>query len=82
MPPSTSSFKRSISRRRTASRIARLARFHIAPDLAAGWLVPVLEAYDPGAADDVRAVYVSHARLSLRIRAFVDFLAAYATVDA
>jgi DNA-binding transcriptional LysR family regulator len=61
--------------------IARLARFHIEADLAAGRLVPVLEAFDPREAEDIHAVYVGHARLSLRIRAFVDFLAAHATVD-
>lgn len=64
MPPSTSSSRRSIWRPRTTFRIARLARFHIAPDLAAGRLVPVLEAYDPGAAEDATrcrsATRVSH----------------------
>lgn len=59
---------------------ARLARFHVASDLAAGRLVPVLEAFNPGDAEDIHALYVGHARLSLRIRAFVDFLAAHAAV--
>ena len=36
-------------------------------------LVPVLEAYDPGAAEDARAVFIGYARFSLRIRACVDF---------
>ncbi|GJD54800.1 LysR family transcriptional regulator [Methylobacterium dankookense] len=62
--------------------IARLALFHVASDLAAGRLVPVLEAFNPGDAEDVHALYVGHARLSGRTRAFVDFLAAHATVSA
>jgi len=45
-------------------------------------LYPRLEAYDRDAAEDVHAVDVSHARRSLRICAFVDFLAASATGDA
>ncbi|MEN3227227.1 LysR substrate-binding domain-containing protein [Methylorubrum rhodesianum] len=61
--------------------IARLARFHVAADLSAGHLVPVLEPFNPGDAEDVHALYVGHARLALRIRSFVDFLAAHATVD-
>ena len=61
--------------------IARLARFHVAADLAAGRLVPVLEAFNPGDAEDVHVLYVGHARLALRIRSFVDFLAAHATVE-
>ncbi|MRI57800.1 LysR family transcriptional regulator [Methylobacterium sp. DB1607] len=61
--------------------IARLARFHVAADLSAGHLVPVLEPFNPGDAEDVHALYVGHARLALRIRSLVDFLAAHATVD-
>ncbi|MGU3547018.1 LysR family transcriptional regulator [Methylobacterium sp. A52T] len=61
--------------------VARLARFHVAADLAAGRLVPVLEAFNPGDAEDVHVLYVGHARLALRIRSFVDFLAAHATVE-
>ncbi|MGE7157630.1 LysR substrate-binding domain-containing protein [Methylorubrum rhodesianum] len=61
--------------------IARLARFHVGADLAAGHLVPVLEPFNPGDAEEVHALYVGHARLALRIRSFIDFLAAHATVN-
>jgi DNA-binding transcriptional LysR family regulator len=50
-------------------------------DLAAGHLVPVLEPFNPGDAEEVHALYVGHARLALRIRSFIDFLAAHATVN-
>ncbi|GJD48965.1 HTH-type transcriptional regulator DmlR [Methylobacterium crusticola] len=60
--------------------IARFARFHVADDLATGRLVPVLEAFCPGDSEDIHALYVGHERLSLRIRSFVDFLAANAAV--
>ncbi|HWK46596.1 MAG TPA: LysR family transcriptional regulator [Stellaceae bacterium] len=55
--------------------IARLALFHIGPDIAAGRLVPVLEAYNPGDVEEINAVYVGHGgRLPARVRAFIDFL--------
>lgn len=56
--------------------LARLSRFHIGPDLAAGRLVPVLEAFNPGDIEETRAVYVGHGgRLPSRVRVFLDFLA-------
>ncbi len=55
--------------------IARLGLFHIGPDLAAGRLVPVLEAFNPGDVEEINAVYVGHGgRLPARVRAFIDFL--------
>ncbi len=54
--------------------IARLGRFHTAADVAAGQLVPLLEAYNPGDGEDIHALYTGHERLSLRVRAFLDFL--------
>ncbi len=54
--------------------IARLGRFHVAADIAAGRLVPLLEAFNPGDAEDIHALYTGHERLSLRVRAFLDFL--------
>ncbi len=60
--------------------LARLARFHVDEDIAAGRLVPVLEEFSPGDAEDVHALYAGHERLSSRIRCFVDFLAAHAVV--
>src|SRR5262249_33296315 len=38
--------------------LARLAAFHVGPDIAAGRLVPVLEGYNPGDTDPVNAVFV------------------------
>lgn len=55
--------------------LARLARFHVQPDIDAGLLVPVLEDFNPGDVETFSAVYVGHEHLAARIRAFVDFLA-------
>ncbi|MFB9268858.1 LysR family transcriptional regulator [Bradyrhizobium erythrophlei] len=55
--------------------LARLALFHIGPDIEAGRLVPVLQNYNPGDREDIHAVYVGHAGpLPARVRAFIDFL--------
>lgn len=57
--------------------LTRLSLFHIAGDIAAGWLVPVLEAFNPGDVEEIHAVYVGHGgRLPARVRAFIDFLVA------
>ncbi|WP_229743951.1 LysR family transcriptional regulator [Aliidongia dinghuensis] len=57
--------------------IARLSHFHIGRDIAAGRLLPLLEAYNPGDVEAIHAVYVGHGgRLPARVRAFIDFLAA------
>ena len=56
--------------------LARLALFHIGPDIEAGRLVPVLQNLNPGDREDIHAVYVGHAGpLPARVRAFIDFLA-------
>ncbi len=56
--------------------IARLSLFHIGPDLAAGRIVEVLKAFNPGDVEEIRAVYVGHGgRLPSRVRVFLDFLA-------
>jgi DNA-binding transcriptional LysR family regulator len=56
--------------------IARLARWHVEPDIAAGRLVPLLEAFNPGDVEPTHAVYVGHGKhLPARVRAFLDFLA-------
>lgn len=56
--------------------LARLARFHVGPDLAEGRLVPVLEPHNPGDCEDIHAVYLGRGGpLPARVRAFVDFLA-------
>jgi DNA-binding transcriptional LysR family regulator len=55
--------------------IARLARWHVAADIAAGRLVPLLEDFNPGDEEVTHAVYVGQGRhLPARVRAFLDFL--------
>lgn len=55
--------------------LTRLSVFHIADDIAAGRLVPVLEAFNPGDVEEIHVVYVGHGgRLPARVRAFIDFL--------
>lgn len=61
--------------------IARLARFHVDADIRAGRLLPLLERFNPGDAEEVNALFVGHERLSLRVRAFIDFLVAHASVN-
>jgi DNA-binding transcriptional LysR family regulator len=62
--------------------LARLALFHIGPDIEAGRLVPVLQNYNPGDREDIHAVYVGHtAPLPARVRAFIDFLAEHVRVS-
>ncbi|WP_407177945.1 LysR family transcriptional regulator [Bradyrhizobium sp. STM 3562] len=56
--------------------LARLALFHVGPDIDAGRLVPVLQNYNPGDREDIHAVYAGHGGpLPARVRAFIDFLA-------
>ncbi|WP_262029125.1 LysR family transcriptional regulator [Microvirga sp. Mcv34] len=54
--------------------ISRLSLFHVGPDVAAGRLVPVLEAYNPGDTESIHAVYVGGGPLPARVRAFLDYL--------
>ncbi|MDF0577973.1 DNA-binding transcriptional LysR family regulator [Bradyrhizobium sp. USDA 3397] len=62
--------------------LARLALFHIGPDIESGRLVPVLQGYNPGDREDIHAVYVGHtAPLPARVRAFIDFLAEHVRVS-
>lgn len=62
--------------------LARLALFHVGPDIAAGRLVPVLEAFNPGDVEEIRAVYVGHGgRLPSRVRVFLDFLVETVRLD-
>ena len=56
--------------------LARLAAFQVRDDIAAGRLVPVLEAFNPGDEEAIHAVYVGQGgHLPLRVRALLDFLA-------
>jgi DNA-binding transcriptional LysR family regulator len=54
--------------------LARVGAFHVQPDIDAGLLVPVLEAFNPGDVEDIHAVYPGHPHLASRIRALIDFL--------
>ncbi|MDE1159395.1 MAG: LysR family transcriptional regulator [Neorhizobium sp.] len=56
--------------------IGRVGRFHVEPDIEAGRLVPILEDYNPGDIEEIHALYAGHEHLAVRIRAFIDFLAA------
>lgn len=63
--------------------LARLGRFHLEPDIAAGRLVPVLEELNPGDREDIHAVYLGQGGpLPARVRAFLDFLAERVAIDA
>ncbi|MEJ5978993.1 LysR family transcriptional regulator [Novosphingobium sp. PS1R-30] len=55
--------------------IARVGAFSVAPELADGRLVPILEQFNPGDIELVHAVFVGGANTPARVRAFVDFLA-------
>ncbi|MCX5512940.1 LysR family transcriptional regulator [Kaistia algarum] len=55
--------------------LTRLGAFHVAADIAAGRLVPVLETFNTDDIERIHAVYVGHEHLAARIRTFVDFLA-------
>jgi DNA-binding transcriptional LysR family regulator len=54
--------------------IARLGVFHVAADVQAGALVPLLEAYNPGDLELMHAVYVGGGNVPRRVRAFIDHL--------
>ncbi len=54
--------------------ITRLGDFHVEADLAAGRLVPLLQAYNPGDSAEVHAVFVGGASTPRRVRVFIDFL--------
>ena len=49
--------------------------FHIKADLAAGRLVTLLDAYNPGDQEPFHAVFVGGATIPARVRVFVDYLA-------
>ena len=54
--------------------ITRVGNFHIADDLAAGRLVPLLEAFNPQDREAIHAVFVGGPAMPARVRALVDFL--------
>ncbi|WP_244292553.1 LysR family transcriptional regulator [Xanthomonas hyacinthi] len=56
--------------------VARLARYHVRADLAAGRLAPLLEKHDCGAVEEIHAVFVGPGRhVPARVRVLLDFLA-------
>jgi DNA-binding transcriptional LysR family regulator len=55
--------------------LARLADYHVADELRAGRLVPVLEAFE-SEAEPIYAVYPSRRHLSTRVRAFLEHVEA------
>ena len=55
--------------------LARLARVHVGPDIAAGRLAPVLEALNPGDREEIRAVHAGQGgHMPSRVRVFIDYL--------
>jgi DNA-binding transcriptional LysR family regulator len=63
--------------------LARLGRFHLEADIAAGRLVPVLEELNPGDREEIHAVYLGQGGpLPARVRAFLDFLAERISIEA
>jgi DNA-binding transcriptional LysR family regulator len=56
--------------------LARLGRFHVEAEIAAGRLVTVLEDFNPGDIEVIYAVYLGQGGfVPARMRAFIDFLA-------
>lgn len=55
--------------------LARMSVFSAAPDIAAGRLIPVLEAFNPGDVLEVHVVFLGQGgHLPARVRAFIDYL--------
>jgi DNA-binding transcriptional LysR family regulator len=54
--------------------IARVGAFSVAHDIAAGRLVPILEAYNPNDVEPLHAVFAGGPNMPARVRVFVDFL--------
>jgi DNA-binding transcriptional LysR family regulator len=62
--------------------LARLSTFHAQRDLAAGRLIAVMEAFNPGDIEPLHAVYLGRGgHLPARVRAFLDFLAENLRLD-
>ncbi|WP_371128211.1 LysR family transcriptional regulator [Sphingomonas sp. YR710] len=54
--------------------VARVGAFSVVEDIAAGRLVPILDAFNPGDAEAIHAVFVGGTNTPARVRVFVDFL--------
>lgn len=55
--------------------VTRVGDFSVAEEIAAGRLVPLLEAFNPGDVEPAHALFVGGANTPARVRVFVDFLA-------
>lgn len=55
--------------------IARVGTFSVSDVIAAGQLIPLLEAFNPGDVEQIHAVFVGGTNMPARVRVFVDFLA-------
>jgi DNA-binding transcriptional LysR family regulator len=62
--------------------IARVGTFHVAEDIAAGRLVSLLDAFNPGDREAFHALFIGGAQMPARVRVFVDYLAARLGKDA
>jgi DNA-binding transcriptional LysR family regulator len=57
--------------------LARLDEFQVVDDIAAGKLLPILQAFNPGDTDPIHAVFLGQgAQMPLRVRVFLDYLVA------
>ncbi len=54
--------------------VTRVGAFSVTDDIAAGRLVPLLEAFNPGDVEIINAVFVGGPNIPARVRVFVDFL--------
>lgn len=54
--------------------IARVGLFHVADEIAAGRLIPLLEDYNPSDLELVHAIYVGGGPLPHRVRAFIEHM--------
>lgn len=61
--------------------IARIGRFQVLDDIRQKRLVPLFERLNPGDTSELNALYASQQHLSVRIRAFIDFLVEHASVN-
>lgn len=54
--------------------VTRVGAFSVAEEVAAGRLVPLLEAFNPGDVERIHAVFAGGANTPARVRVFVDYL--------
>jgi DNA-binding transcriptional LysR family regulator len=54
--------------------LGRLAHFHVADDIRAGRLVPVLTSHESSEIEEIHAIFPGRGQMPIRVRAFLDFL--------